>query len=123
MTSLKASLSAACLLGLIGAAGACVGPRADGEPVDRSEPVDRGEAVVTAMSIEDAQKQLTDSLIILPGWAGTAIGECEGAPCIKVMVVRKPEDLLAKIPSTFEGFPVVVEETGEFRALGQSDPR
>ena len=97
-------------------------PRADGEPVDPSESVDRGEAVVTAMSIEDAQKQLTDSLMTLPGWAGTAIGECEGAPCIKVMVVRKTEELMAKIPSTFEGFPVVVEETGEFRPRGPGNP-
>ena len=123
MTSLKASLSAVCLLGLVGAAGACVGPRADGEPVDRSEPVDQGEAVVTAMSIEDAQKQLTDSVLTLTGVVGTAIGLCDDAPCIKVYVLRKTDELSAKIPSTFEGFTVDVEETGEFRALGQSDPR
>ena len=119
MTSLKASLSAVWLVGLIGTAGACVGPRADGEPVDRSDAAQPEDTAVTAATIEEAQLHLTDSVLTLTGVVGTAIGLCDDAPCIKVYVVRKTDELSAKIPSTFEGFPVDVEETGEFRALGQ----
>ncbi len=43
--------------------------------------------------------------------------ECSGQPCIKVFVVKKTPDLLKQIPSTLEGHPVEVQETGEFRAL------
>ncbi len=72
-------------------------------------------------SIEAAQQQLTDSVMSLPGVVGTAIGECEGAPCIKVYVVQNSQELTDKIPSTFEGFPVVVEATGEIRARDSTD--
>lgn len=69
------------------------------------------------MTIEEAIKQHTDRLLSLPGVVGTAIGACEGRPCIKVLVVKKTPELLNKIPSTLEGFPVAVEETGPIRAL------
>jgi hypothetical protein len=69
------------------------------------------------MTIMQAQEALTDSVMALPGVTGIGIGECEGAPCIKVMVAQATAELSAKIPTMFEGFPVVVEETGEIRAL------
>ena len=69
---------------------------------------------MSTKTITDAQEELTDSLISLPGVSGTGIGEYEGKPCITVMVVRKTQRLLDQIPATYEGFPVVVEETGEF---------
>ena len=79
-------------------------------------------AVGGAMNIETAQQRLTDSLITMPGVSGVALGECDGEPCIKVLVVNRSEELLAKIPNTFEGFAVQVEETGEIEALGNSIP-
>lgn len=72
------------------------------------------------MTIEEALKQHTNRLLSLPGVVGTAIGECQGKPCIKVLVVKKSPELLKKIPSTLEGFPVAVEETGPIRALDKS---
>ncbi len=94
---------------------ACAGPKAGDEPVGQEE------TSRMAQSIEAAQQQLTDSVMSLPGVVGTAIGECAGAPCIKVYVVQKSQELTDKIPSTFEGFPVVVEATGEIRARDSTD--
>jgi hypothetical protein len=71
---------------------------------------------VTQPTIQAAQEELTESVMSLPGVVGTAIGSCDDAPCIKVYVVNKTEELASRIPSTYRGFPVVVEATGEIRA-------
>jgi hypothetical protein len=77
-----------------------------------------GEAIgMTESGIEQANRTLTDSVIDLPGVSGVGIGECEGEPCLVVMVAEKTDELLKVIPSSVDGFPVVVEETGAFRAL------
>jgi hypothetical protein len=68
-----------------------------------------------AGSIEEAQEELTPQVMSLPGVAGIAIGECEGKPCIKVLVVKKTNELMGKIPSTFKGFKIAVDEVGEIR--------
>jgi len=68
-------------------------------------------------SIEDVQKEHTDQLLSLRGVVGTAIGECDGKPCIKVLVIKRTEDLMRRIPPALDGFPVVMEETGEIRPL------
>ena len=73
-------------------------------------------------TIAKAQEELTESLISLAGVQGTGIGEYEGRPCINVMVVRKTQDLLDRIPTTYEGFPVVVIETGELRIHEEDRP-
>ena len=44
-------------------------------------------------------------------------GRCDGAPGIKVYVAGKTPKLLAQIPATIAGHPVVIEETGAFKAL------
>jgi hypothetical protein len=53
----------------------------------------------------------------LPGVAGTAIGEQDGRPCIRVYVTEATDELKAEIPAKVEGHSVVIEPTGEFRAL------
>ncbi len=70
-----------------------------------------------AKTIQEVLAEHTDAWMATPGVVGTAIGELEGRSCIKVFVAEKTEELLAKIPGTLEGYPVVLEETGEFRAL------
>jgi len=65
-------------------------------------------------TIQAVLREHTDSLMSLPGVVGTAQGECEGKPCIKVFVVKKT---LEQIPSELDGYPVATQETGEFRAL------
>ena len=69
-------------------------------------------------TIEEVQEAYTDAWMAIPGVVGTGIGESKGKPCIRVFVARKTEELEKKLPSQVEGFPVIIEETGEFRALG-----
>ncbi len=70
-------------------------------------------------TIEQVQEEHTDEWMAIPGVVGTAIGLYEGKPCIKIFTSRKPQQIREKIPSTIEGYPVIIEETGEFRALDQ----
>ena len=68
-------------------------------------------------SIKAVLMEHTDSLMALPGVVGTAQGLCDGAPCIKVMVVKKTPELLKQIPASIEGYTVEVLETGVIRAV------
>ena len=74
-------------------------------------------------TIQEALKQHTDRLMAIPGVVGIAIGECDGSPCIKVFVVKKTTDIMNKIPSKLDGFPVAVEETGTIRRLEEKRAR
>ena len=67
--------------------------------------------------IEKVLKHHTDHLMSIEGVVGTGIGEFEGQPCIKVLVVEKTAELVKKIPKDLEGYIVVIEETGEIKAL------
>lgn len=68
-------------------------------------------------TIEQVLKDRTDQWMAIPGVEGTAIGLFEGKPCIKIFISSKPQQIRDKIPSTVEGYPVIIEETGAFRAL------
>jgi len=68
-------------------------------------------------TIKQVQEEHTDEWMAIPGVEGTAIGLFEGKPCIKIFTSKKPQEVRAKIPSTVEGYPVIIEETGSFRAL------
>ncbi len=68
-------------------------------------------------AIEQVQEEHTDAWMAISGVEGTAIGLSEGKPCIKIFTSSKPQQILEKIPSTVEGYPVIIEETGAFRAL------
>lgn len=70
-----------------------------------------------AKTIQDVLQEHTEGWMAMPGVVGTALGESEGRPCIKVFVAEKTQELAEKIPGTLEGHRVIVEETGEFRAL------
>ena len=70
-------------------------------------------------TIEQVQEEHTDEWLALAGIEGTAIGLYEGKPCIKVFSSVSAEQLEDKIPSSVEGHPVIIEESGTFRALDQ----
>jgi hypothetical protein len=78
------------------------------EPVKNSDP---------GRSIAEVLKDHTDCLLSLPGVVGAGIGECDGKPCIKVLVDRNTEELARTIPKMLGGFPVVTMETGKIRPL------
>ena len=88
--------------------GGCVKETAD----ERS-----GEKEMAPRTIEEVLKEHTDEWMSIAGVVGTAIGKLEGQPCIKVLVVKETEELTRRIPSQVEGFPVVIQGTGEIRAL------
>ncbi|UCD08510.1 MAG: hypothetical protein JSU79_09135 [Dehalococcoidales bacterium] len=54
----------------------------------------------------------------ITGVAGIGQGEYDGKSCIKVFVTEKSPELLSQIPEDLGGYPVIIEETGEFHALG-----
>ena len=68
-------------------------------------------------TIEQVQEEHTDAWMAIDGVEGTAIGLYEGKPCIKIFTSSKSKEIRNKIPSTVEGYPVIIEETGAFRAL------
>ncbi|MFC2069204.1 hypothetical protein ACFLTP_09410 [Chloroflexota bacterium] len=68
-------------------------------------------------NIKEVLKRHTAELMEVPGVAGIAEGESQGKPCIKVFVLGNNSEFLGRIPSTLEGYPVQVEESGEFRAF------
>ena len=72
-----------------------------------------------ARTIEEILQENADVWMAMPGVAGTAIGMVEGKSCIRIFTTSKPEEVRDKIPAEVEGYPVIIEETGEFRALGQ----
>ncbi|MFC1794782.1 hypothetical protein ACFL3Q_14490 [Planctomycetota bacterium] len=70
-------------------------------------------------TIEQVQEEYTDEWMAIPGIEGIAIGLFEGESCIKIFSSKKAEDLRVMIPSSIEGYPVIIEETGTFHALDQ----
>ncbi len=74
---------------------------------------------MSGKTIEQVQEEHTDEWMAIPGVEGTAIGLFEGKPCIKILTSSRTDQIQAKIPSKVEGYSVIIEETGAFRALGQ----
>lgn len=62
-----------------------------------------------------AQERLTERVLRIPGVVGTAVGETQGELCIKVMVKRRTAELAGQIPDVFEGYKVILQETGMIR--------
>ena len=73
--------------------------------------------IMPERTIEQVLKDKTDEWMAIDGVEGTAIGLSEGNHCIKIFASSKPPRLRDKIPSSVEGYPVIIEETGDFRAL------
>lgn len=75
-----------------------------------------GETRMPQRTIAEVLRDVTDRVMSIPGVMGTAEGRCEGRPCIKIFVAKKTGEMLREIPSVVEGYPIAIEETGEFRA-------
>lgn len=58
-------------------------------------------------------------LLARPGVVGVCVGLLPDGQtfCLKVMLARKDPDLERQLPRTLEGYPVVIEITGEIRPL------
>lgn len=74
-----------------------------------------GRLFVENLTIEEAKELLSQFLLTQTGVVGVGIGECDGEPCIKVMLEKELENLpnlKDKIPSESHGFKVMTEVTG-----------
>jgi hypothetical protein len=72
-------------------------------------------------SIVDVLAEHSPRIIAMSGV--TAIGEGrlpDGRPCIQIFIREKDPTLEARLPRTIEGYPVVVEVSGQIRALPDS---
>jgi len=79
----------------------------------RSKP--EGTQGVTSKTIEEVLAAHGESLRALPGVVGTAIGRCDGTPCIRVFLADSSEAARRRIPPQLEGYPVRAEVTGPIR--------
>src|SRR5438309_9832039 len=73
---------------------------------------------VTSKTIEAVLAAHTDSLMALPGVVGTAIGLCDGVPCIRVFLADASAPGRRRIPAQLDGYAVKVEVTGPIRPRG-----
>lgn len=71
---------------------------------------------VKQKTIEEVLAEHTPVWMAIPGVIGTGIGEFDGRPCIKVLVVQASDSLSHQIPKDVDGYPVRIEVTGEIRA-------
>jgi len=58
-------------------------------------------------------------LLAIPGVVGVYVGTLEDrrTPCLRVMLARKTAES-RKVPQSIEGYPIIMEVTGEIRPLG-----
>ena len=82
--------------------------------------INSSENTMPSKPIKKVLEEHTNELMSIKGVIGTAEGLCNSKPCIKVYVIKKTRQLTQRIPTTLEGYPVVIEETGEFRALPEN---
>jgi hypothetical protein len=69
--------------------------------------------------INDVLRAHDKELLAVPGVVGVFVGLLEDGktPCLKVMLAQKSPEAERAIPKMLEGYPVVVEVTGEIRPL------
>jgi hypothetical protein len=76
---------------------------------------DAAKESVKQKTIEKVLAAHTPEWMAIPGVIGTGIGEFNGKPCIKVLVVQASDLLSQRIPKDAEGYPVRIEVSGEIR--------
>lgn len=100
---------AACAAAVLVAAAGC----RDGAGTRRA-----GEEPMPARPLVQVIAAHADSLMAWPGVAGLYESRLpDGAPCVKILIRTGDPALRARLPKTLEGYPVVIEETGEIRAM------
>ncbi len=67
---------------------------------------------LTGKTVEEVLAENTPHLMSIEGVVGTSIGECNGNPCIKVLVEKKTLILQQEIPSMLETWQVEIVEKG-----------
>ena len=81
---------------------------------------DRSKGTVSDRAIEDVLAEDTPRWMSMPGVLGTAIGESEGRPCIRILVAERTTEMGRAIPTEVDGYTVEITETGQIKALEDS---
>ena len=68
-------------------------------------------------SIEQVKDLHTANLMSIQGVEGVGIGEEQGRQVIKVFVSDASSELRQRIPAELEGYPVSIEQSGQFHAF------
>jgi len=82
-----------------------------------SGPPPRASEQMSTKRIQDVLAAHNDSLLALPGVVGTAIGLCDGSPCIRIFVADAAAAQRTRVPDRLEGYVVRVEVQPPLRAL------
>ena len=84
----------------------------------------RHQESMTRRDINVVLKDHDKELLAIPGVVGVYVGLLpdDKTPCLKVMVVKRTEELKRKIPKSIEGYPVLIEESGVIRPLKGRSP-
>jgi regulator of protease activity HflC (stomatin/prohibitin superfamily) len=69
------------------------------------------------LTIEQVKERHETELMAIEGVVGVGIGECEGEPCVKVLLKNESSDLKRQIPTQLDGYPVDTEVVGSLEAL------
>jgi hypothetical protein len=72
---------------------------------------------MSVRTIEQVHRENVDAWMALPGVIGTAIGRHGDRPCILILAEADNEQIRLHVPSTVEGYPVIIQHTGDIRAL------
>jgi hypothetical protein len=87
----------------------------------KNVPDHQKERYMPGKTIEQVLNERTNEWMNIPGVEGVAIGEHKGKSCIRIFTSVNPKNLRDKIPSSVDGYSVIIEQTGTFRALEQED--
>ena len=75
-------------------------------------------APVAMTPIADVIARHSAELMAIPGVVGLYQGETRRhTPCVRIMVARRTQELVARLPKSLDGHVVEVEETGEIKPL------
>jgi hypothetical protein len=73
--------------------------------------------IVKKMTVTEVLAKYTDEWMSIPGVVGTGEGKADGKPAVIVFVEQKSETIEKKIPKAIGGLKVIIEVTGEIKAL------
>jgi hypothetical protein len=70
-------------------------------------------------NVNSVREKHESAIMQIPGVTGIGVGESgpRGDPTLKIYVDRMTPELRKRLPKELEGYPVVAEESGEFKAL------
>jgi len=75
---------------------------------------------MSGRTIEQVQRAHMAEWMAIRGVVGTAIGRHEDKPCILILTAADTDEIRQKIPPTVQGYPVIINYTGEIRALDEA---